>query len=209
MAVAIVLGLMPAIVPTIMLPVGLMVGRRLDRMPLHQRRAVFRPDRRRVVLRRSMLRRMVLMRPGMVVRRVLRAVAMRPPVAVVVPRASPVVVVPVTVEGKADQRQADHRPVSDDRHVRTLVWVDQVAGGHPTPIAIDLDVAPAVVGKTAVDIDGGAFGHPPDQRIVGVRTGPQIDCGGGVGLLRQSGRRQGQDQPDDPTTETCSCHDVT
>ena len=70
-----------------------------------------------------------------------------------VPRPANIVLIPVTGNTVGQDADADHGAGADDRNIRTLIGVNNVAGVDPTPARTRLHIAPAIVGHAALDGD--------------------------------------------------------
>lgn len=115
-----------------------------------------------------------------------------PLILVAIPRAIPVVIVPVAAYDEANDRQSERRSVAINGHRSTLIDVLQVLRVHPAAITARRDVTPAVIALATIDINGRTARHPDNQRVAAIRTGAHVDIFDGNGFLSDRDRCQHQ-----------------
>ena len=127
-----------------------------------------------------------------------------PALALRVPRAMPVIVIPIAAKTEPDDANADGRPIGQQRNMDTLVWVDDVACMQPAAVGADRYVTPAVIAHAALNGDVDTCAKDGHHRVITGRPGPQIDLSRHVGQLlrlhrcwqRRQGGKHDQHGPD-------------
>ena len=74
-----------------------------------------------------------------------------PALALRVPGTANIVLIPVAGNTVGQDADADHGAGAEDRNIRTLIGVNNVAAVDPTPARTRLHIAPAIVGHAALD----------------------------------------------------------
>jgi hypothetical protein len=125
--------------------------------------------------------------------RMIPATAMTPPIIlpmgpVTVPRASAVVLVPISAKNEADDGNIDRVPILGQVDVVASIEVVQVACRNPSAIAVPRHIAPIAIFKAAVDVDATTCGDRRCDRVSDARSGAHVHSRRGVSP-RGKGRR--------------------
>lgn len=93
---------------------------------------------------------------------------------IVVPRTVTVVMAPIGIDGKHDDRQPDLYAVSHNRNIRALVRIAETPAVDPSAQVWRCDVAPAVTLDAAHHCKGHALWHLGYYRVIRCGTGVDI-----------------------------------
>ena len=110
-------------------------------------------------------------------------VPVNPALALRVPRAKPVVIIPVAADAEGNDANAEGSAIGEQRNACALVRVDDVARIQPAAMGADGDIAPAVIAHAAFNGDGNATAQDGHNRIIAGRPGPQVDLFGHISQL--------------------------
>lgn len=127
-------------------------------------------------------------------RRPVRHRAAVPFVAITIERSAAIIVVPVTADHEADDRDADLRAVFRQQHGLILVFVlNEIAGNPAATAVVGIDhIAPFPAIGAALHVDFGTGGKLVNQRIARIGAGTQIHVAGDIGIRRLCQRGEGQ-----------------
>src|SRR5439155_16689695 len=122
----------------------------------------------------------------------------RPIIPPPIPRPAAVIPVPIAAEGERDDGYADDRAVRQQRYRPARVRIGQAAGVNPAATVVERDIAPAVIGETAHDLDRRVGWELRHQRITAIRPGAHIREARGERLLSQREGGEGEQKRGDP-----------
>jgi len=135
-----------------------------------------------------------------------RHLAMRPRIALRIPRTPTVVGTPVCVQREGDDRQAQPGSVGVERHPAALIDEGDAAGVEPAPVVLERDVTPAPVVQATVHVERRAGVQLRNHRILPVRSRAQIHGMSGIGVLRAREAACRKQQRSKRPGETASVH---
>jgi hypothetical protein len=106
-----------------------------------------------------------------------------PALSLWVPGPANIMLIPVAGNTVGQDADADHGAGADDRNIRTLIRVNNVAGVDPTPARPHLHIAPAIVGHAALNGDRHTGQQNGNYRVFHPWPSAQIHLFGGIGQL--------------------------